>query len=331
MAAARRIASAALLVCTYRRPESFAKLIETAAALEIPEGLAFALVVADNNPKPAWEAYVRTAVAGLPWPVHYGHEPVAGYSSARNKALTLALEHTAAEVFLFVDDDMLLDPQWLVQHLRSHVELEADVVNGRIYGVRERFAHGARLEKCGAGNVSFNRRLVAGCVVGIGRPNEKPGLGLQFDPAFNTLGMEDQAFFRAATAQGVVIKQSDWPLIYNYYGAAAVPDDEIINKMHTTGAMHHNEVALARQQKGLVPAALMASKGVLFGVKGMANRLESRMWSALGKADKARRSELSAQKELLKMRGRFAGLSGETVARQDVRRADPGEGQQRGG
>jgi hypothetical protein len=40
-------------------------------------------------------------------------------------------------------------------------------------------------------------------------------------------------------------------------------------------------------------------------------------------ADKARQSELGSQKELLKMKGRFAGLSGKIVSRQDVRRSDP--------
>lgn len=315
MASARRIASAALLVCTFRRPESFGKLIESVARLELPEGLAFSLVIADNNPEPAWDSYIKPAVADLPWPVHYGHEAEAGYSNARNKALAVALAETTAEVFLFVDDDMILDPGWLREHLRSHVELDAEVVNGRIYGVRERFPHGAKLEKCGAGNVSFNRRLV-----------DASGLGLRFDPTFNKLGMEDQAFFRAATAKGVVIKQSDFPLIYNYYGATAVPEEEVINKMHTTASMHHNDVALARQRHGFLVAAAMASKGLVFGAKGAGLALESRLYRLLGRQERARKQQLSSQKEFLKMRGRFGGISGEIISRQDVRRSDPAAG-----
>lgn len=306
-----KIGSAALLVCTYKRPQTFALLMRSVAALEVPHGLSFSVCVADNNPESAWESYVREAVAGLAWPVHYGHEPVAGYSSARNRALALGLA-TNAEAFLFTDDDMILDAGWLAGHLRSLGELGADVVNGRIHGVRERFAHGARLDKCGAGNVSFRRRLVSA-----------EGMGLRFDPAFNKLGMEDQAFFRAATARGADIRQSDWPLLYNYYGDGEVPEAEVVNKMHTTAAMQHNQVALARRERGFVPAALMASKGLLFGLKGLALGAETRLWSALGRTEKARRAALSAEKELLKMHGRFAGLSGEIVARQDVRRSDP--------
>lgn len=306
------IGSAALLVCTYKRPLTFAKLVESVAQLTVPAGLGLEIVIADNNPESAWNSYVHAAVAPLPWPVHYGHEPIAGYSSARNKAIAVALAETKAEALLFTDDDMILDKGWLAAHLRSLVELEADVVNGRIHGVRERFPHGAALEKCGAGNVSFRRRLV-----------DPAGLGLRFDPAFNKLGMEDQAFFREARRLGAVIKQSDWPLLYNYYGEGPVPEEEVVNKMLTTAAMQHNEVALARRDKGLVPAAVMASKGLVFGLKGLGLMAESRLWAAMGKADKARKSALSSEKEMLKMRGRFAGLSGEVVSRQDIRRSDP--------
>ena len=312
MHSTKPIGSAALLVCTYKRPQTFAKLIESVAALTIPPGVTFEVVVADNNPESHWEAYVAPAVEGLSWRVHYGHEPVAGYSSARNKAIAVALAETSAEAFLFTDDDMILDTGWLAGHLRSLDELGADVVNGRIHGVRERYPHGAALEKCGAGNVSFRRRIV-----------DASGFALRFDPAFNKLGMEDQAFFREARRRGANICQSDWPLLYNYYGDGPIPEEEIVNKMLTTAAMQHNEVALARRDKGLLPAAVLASKGFVFGLKGLGLMAESRLWAAMGKADKARRTSLSCEKELLKMRGRFAGLSGEIVSRQDVRRSDP--------
>jgi glycosyltransferase involved in cell wall biosynthesis len=315
MSSANEIRSAALLICTYKRPQTFARLIESVGTLQIPDGLSFEIVVADNNPESAWDAYVRPAVATLPWPVHYGHEAVSGYSSARNKALAIALGNTSAEVFLFTDDDMILDSGWLSGHLRSLAALGADIVNGRIHGVRERFAHGEILEKCGAGNVSFRRRIV-----------DSAGLGLRFDPAFNKLGMEDQAFFREANRLGAAIRQSDWPVLFNYYGEGPVPEEEVVNKMLTTAAMQHNEVALARREKGLLPATLMASKGLVFGLKGLGLMAESRLWATFGNAEKARKSALSSEKELLKMRGRFAGLSGEIVARQDVRRSDPAAG-----
>ncbi|MBS0241986.1 MAG: glycosyltransferase family 2 protein [Proteobacteria bacterium] len=309
------IRSAALLVCTYRRPQTFAQLIRSVAQLDVPPGLSFEVVVADNNAESAWASYVEPAVRDLACQVHYGHEPIAGYSSARNKALAVALAETRADVFLFTDDDMILDPGWLVGHLRSIAELGADVVNGRIHGVRERFPHGAKLEKCGAGNVSFRRRIVAA-----------EGLGLRFDPAFNKLGMEDQAFFREATRRGALIRQSDWPVLYNYYGEGPVPEEEVVNKMLTTAVMHQNEVALARREKGLATAVLMASKGLLFGLKGAGLAAESRIWAVAGRPEKARKAALSSEKELLKMRGRFAGVSGGIVSRQDVRRSDPTEG-----
>lgn len=306
------IASAALMVCTYRRPETFAKLMASVAALELPSGLKLTIVVADNNPQCQRTAYVEPGLRGIGWPVVYGHEPVAGYSNARNKAIELAMG-VEAEALLFVDDDMILDPGWLAAHLRSLEAFGCDVVNGRIYGVRERFPHGARLEKCGAGNVSFRRRIV-----------DPAGLGLRFDPAFNTTGTEDQAFFRAATAKGADIRQSDWPLIYNYYGRAEMPEEEVINKMLVTASMHQNDVARVRAEKGTARAVLSASKGLVYGLKSAGLTVLGAAQRALGASERSRRTALSAKKERLKMRGRFAGISGRTVSRQEVRRSDPG-------
>jgi hypothetical protein len=62
-------------------------------------------------------------------------------------------------------------------------------------------------------------------------------------------------------------------------------------------------------------------------LKGLGLMAETRVWTLLGKTEKARKSALSCEKELLKMRGRFAGLSGELVSRQDVRRSDPAAGE----
>ena len=162
--------------------------------------------------------------------------------------------------------------------------------------------------------MSFSRRLVAA---------PPAGLGLRFDAAYNKLGMEDQAFFRAAVAQGADIRQSDHPLIYNYYGRDAVPEEEVINKMITTASMHHNIVAKARSDRGVWIAAVMAAKGLVFGLKGAGQLVVAKVQSLAGKSDRARQSELASQKELLKMKGRFAGLSGDIVSRQDVRRSDP--------
>ena len=217
------------------------------------------------------------------------------------------------DALLFVDDDMIVDPGWLAAHLRSLEHFGCDVVNGRIFGIRERFPHGAKLEKCGAGNVSFRRHLVA-----------PAGLGLRFDPAFNKTGTEDQAFFRAATAKGADIRQSDWPQIFNYYGRAEMPEDEVINKMLVTASMHQNEVARVRAEKGAARAVLSASRGLVYGLKSAGLTLLGSAQRLLGGGERSRRTALSARKELLKMRGRFAGISGRMVSRQEVRRSDPG-------
>jgi len=303
--------SVALAICTYRRPASFARVMQTVQRLQIPPAVSMTLVIADNNPEPAWDAYIRTAVEPLGWPVVYGHEPRTGYSSSRNKSIELVLT-TDAEVMICTDDDMLLDAGWLTGHLASLQSFGCDVVNGRIFGIRERFAHGDPMPMCGAGNVSFRRRLI-----------DPAGLNLRFDPNYNKLGNEDHVFFSEARRLGAEIRQSDWPVLSNWYGKETMPEDEVINKMYVTATMHHNIVAKARQERGLMPALGSAAKGLAYGLKGTALLAVSGVQKLAGSKTSGRRTELTARKELLKCAGRLTGLSGELKSRQDVRRHDP--------
>ena len=66
-------------------------------------------------------------------PVVYGHEPLRGYSNARNKSIDLALT-TDAQVLVCIDDDMLFDPDCVLGHLRSLRELDCDVASSAFRG-----------------------------------------------------------------------------------------------------------------------------------------------------------------------------------------------------
>ncbi|MEL6747679.1 MAG: glycosyltransferase family A protein [Pseudomonadota bacterium] len=303
--------SITLLICTYRRPRAFSNLIASVKALQTVPGLDVQIVVVDNSGQPERESYVPAAVKDVPWPVHYVIENKIGYASARNAALRKGLE-TGAEVFAFTDDDMILSPDWMLAHLTSLAALGCDVVNGRIYGMRRRFAHGRVLKTCGAGNVSFRRHLV-----------DPSGLHLKFDEVYNRLGKEDQAFFRSAVRSGAIIKKSDWPLIYNYFGDAPMPEAELLNNIATNAAMQRNRVAVLRRTKGFAPAAMAAAHGLIFGARSVGHYLRSAALFGCGYRDAGRRVRMDCWKEWMKMCARFAGLTGEIVNRQDVRRGDP--------
>lgn len=309
------IGSLALMVCTYRRPACFRAFVGSVARLDVPQGVRLSLVVADNNPESAYESYIRDLIASLPLATRYGHQPEAGYSNARNLALELALT-TDAEILAFVDDDMLLEPDWLVGQLRSYRELGCDGVSGALVGHPQKFVHGQPKPVTGMGNTSFKRSWVA-----------SDGLALRFDPRFNRTGYEDQAFTRAASDAGMVIVYSDYPRVVDTAATGSDWQAEQMNRARIAAITRRNRIVALRREKGYLPALAVALASLGYGVKSIGLTAQRLAMSALGNADAAARARISAWKEWHKMLESFRGLAGETIARQDVRRSDePGVG-----
>lgn len=309
------IGSLALMVCTYRRPACFGAFVGSVARLDVPPGVRLTLVVADNNPESAFDAYIRDLTSALPFPTRYGHEPAAGYANARNLALRLALE-TDAEILAFVDDDMVLEPGWLQGQLRSYREFACDGVSGALVGHPQRFVHGHRKPVTGMGNTSFKRSWVAA-----------DGLALRFDPKFNTTGYEDQAFTRAASAAGMVIVYSDYPRVVDTAATGSDWQAEQMNRARIAAITRRNRIVALRQEKGYLPALASALASLGYGAKSAGLTGQRLALSALRDTEGAAHARISAWKEWHKMVESFRGLTGGTIARQDVRRSDdPGAG-----
>ena len=304
------IRSVALMVCTYRRPTSFRAFVGSVCRLTLPEGLRLTLVVADNNPESAFEHYIGACLEACPYPSRYGHEPVPGYANARNLALKLALE-TDAEILAFVDDDMLLEPDWLEGQVRSYRELDCDGVSGTIVGHPAKHRHGERRPVTGMGNTSFKRSWVA-----------PDGLALAFDARFNEMGYEDQAFTRAASEAGMVIRHSELTRIVD---PAAIGSDwqaEQMNRALIAAVTRRNQVVALRREKGYLPAVASALASLRYGAKSAGLTGQRLALNALRDGNGAARARISAWKEWRKMVESFRGLAGNPIPRRDVRRND---------
>ncbi|MEC9367136.1 MAG: glycosyltransferase family A protein [Pseudomonadota bacterium] len=313
------ISSVTLMVCTYRRPDLLPRFLESVADVRIPTGISLHVAVADNNPRSHFDDYIGSALARLKLPTSYGHEPKAGYSSARNKALELALA-TPSQLFAFSDDDMALDPGWLAGHLRSHSEFKCDVVGGAIQGRLgphehgRRFAHGEECNTQGAGNVSFRRWLVD--------PN---GANLRFDRALDKTGREDMAFFRAARSLGARIVFSSYPVVHDVVMGGDGWLEELENKAWVSAVMQRNDIVRARREKGFATAFARALAGVRFGLKSVPGLAGWALAILGGDAGKAARKRVSAIRNFYKMTEGFRGLTGDYVARGDARRGSSAE------
>ena len=122
-------------VCTCRRPEGLLRCLASIEAAQRPPGLAFEVVVVDNDARPSAEAAARRFAAGSALALRYVHEARSGVSFARNRCLAEARGALVA----FIDDDEWCDTRWLVQlHAAMTGAGAPDVVLGPVKPVFER-------------------------------------------------------------------------------------------------------------------------------------------------------------------------------------------------
>lgn len=98
-----------IAICTYNGAERLADTLDTVAALTDPHALS-ATIVIDNASTDATADVARAHPLG----VRVVHEPTPGLAHARATAIAAA----TAPLIAFVDDDVLLDPDWASAVLR---------------------------------------------------------------------------------------------------------------------------------------------------------------------------------------------------------------------
>ena len=97
-----------IVLATYKRSEVLQRTLECFSLMECGD-LKWDLWVVDNAGEIATEQVVNSWVEKLP--IHYLVEPKPG----KNVALNTALPHAKGELLVFTDDDILPNPDWLVQ------------------------------------------------------------------------------------------------------------------------------------------------------------------------------------------------------------------------
>lgn len=204
-------------VCTCRRPQRLAQLLEALAAQDSAGGrVAWSVVVVDNDPagsaQPVVQAFEARRSAGALPAVSYAHEPEPNIARARNRACATA----SAPFVAMIDDDELPEPQWLVRMLATLQAHQADGVLGPVRpryeatppawvlrgGFCERPGHatGERLvrpRQMRTGNVLIRRAVLQAETRRLASDATGP-----FDVALGRTGGEDTDFFRRRLAQG---------------------------------------------------------------------------------------------------------------------------------
>jgi glycosyltransferase involved in cell wall biosynthesis len=117
-----------VIVCTFNRCGSLAETLASLAALEVPEEIAWEVVVVDNNSTDGTREVVARFSRDAAVRTRYLFEPRQGLSHARN----FGLAASDAEYVLFTDDDVLVDSGWLRYTVAALVDRHADCAGGKV-------------------------------------------------------------------------------------------------------------------------------------------------------------------------------------------------------
>ena len=212
------MAEIAVVIPTYRRPRSLARLLKALEKITFDGDMT--VIVADNDAydQQGYELCLDLAARGYRWPLHSVLALERGIVQARNVLIATAMRDPDVRYLAMIDDDEWPSPQWLEELLRVRRDTGADAVGGSIL-----FEHGSapRVWSMGFDGVSSIRKPTgpiemlegAGNVL-ITRRCLQRLEGQWFDPAFALSGGEDRDFFERIKEAGGSFAWTDEGVAY---------------------------------------------------------------------------------------------------------------------
>ena len=121
-----------LCICTFRRAH-IVNTLRSVAGTSIPAGAFLSVIVVDNDDTPSARSRVEEVIQETDLNIEYLHVPGANISIARNAGL----EAATGDWIAFLDDDEIVEPDWLAALVACAKSTGADAVFGHaraIYG-----------------------------------------------------------------------------------------------------------------------------------------------------------------------------------------------------
>ena len=125
-------ATVAVLIATYNRAHLLGETLDVLAHSHTDPRLPWEVIVVDNNSTDDTHAVVTSRQAAYPVPLTYLVERQQGRSAALNTAIAA----TTAPLLLSTDDDVRVDPDWLLAGAHA-LERGADYVGGPVVPIWE--------------------------------------------------------------------------------------------------------------------------------------------------------------------------------------------------
>ncbi len=122
-----------LIIPTYNRAAYLSQTLRSLHELVVPTGVNVEVLVIENNCTDNTAQVISAATRAHPLPIRHVPEFQQGLCFGRNRGLAEArYEH-----LVYLDDDILVSPQWLVSYLEAHRDFEADAVVGPVFPIFE--------------------------------------------------------------------------------------------------------------------------------------------------------------------------------------------------
>lgn len=247
-------------VCTFRRPQQLARLLDALAAQRTQGRFTVGLVVVDNDSAATAQPVVQAFAARGALPLRHACETEANIARARNRACALA----EGELVAMIDDDELPEPDWLARLLDTLQAAGADGVLGPVRpryevtppgwivrgGFCERARHttGTRLARpreLRTGNLLIRRARLL----------EEPG---PFDPALGRSGGEDTDFFRRRLARGDIYVWCDEAPVWEAVPAERLTRGFFLRRAWLRGTVNARRARLLSREAAKSLAAAFA-------------------------------------------------------------------------
>lgn len=103
-----------VILCTYNRCQSLQRSLSRAAALVLPQSVEWEILVVDNNSNDQTRKTVEEFSGRYPGRFRYLFEPRPG----KSHALNTGIREARGDILAFIDDDVVVHPDWL-QNLTS--------------------------------------------------------------------------------------------------------------------------------------------------------------------------------------------------------------------
>lgn len=98
-----------VILATYNRQAYLRRVLESIAASDLPQAAEWEILVVDNNSTDETREVTRELAARYPGKIRYTREPHLG----KSYALNTGIRESTANVLVFVDDDVTVEPRWL--------------------------------------------------------------------------------------------------------------------------------------------------------------------------------------------------------------------------